>query len=384
MSTPPVVIFSLASCQYPSDFLDRMPSDADPGMAGTSTGLADASMIALGKLQGGSDRPSLSLFVGDQVYIDATAGLFDPKTSDDRYLQPYRNLGASRGHLEAIQGSGVEWHMMPDDHEISDNWEPGVPTPPGERSELELGLDAYWKYPRQGEPPGVVWHTVLHRELPFFLADARTERQGRNSANFRSQKIMSDEQFQALHDWMVRPAYTLLPKFVTTASALFPRSLAVARDPARALHSDAWDGYPNSMHGLLAYVCEHEVKGLVFLSGDEHISNCVQVHLTRLDVKGNVCKSCTLHSVHSSALYAPYPFANAVPEDFARSETFCFPDPDAGPYTCEVRTLFAPPGDGFALLKVILDGAAWRLEVAFHDAKGPKPGQPVRLDILEA
>jgi len=33
-------------------------------------------------------KPRFALFVGDQVYVDATAGLYDPTAKDDRYRLP--------------------------------------------------------------------------------------------------------------------------------------------------------------------------------------------------------------------------------------------------------------------------------------------------------
>lgn len=374
------VIFSLASCQYPSDIFDRMPDNA------IQRGPADASLLALGDLLKNSGGPSLMLFVGDQVYVDATAGLFDPKIQNDRYRLPYEHRGESRGVTATMQYSDVDVYMMPDDHEIIDNWEPGAPPPTRGESAIKAGKDAYWKYQRFHPQHPKIWRDdIEHGTLRFFLGDTRTERKGRTAMNWRKQKIMKGAQFTALLQWLIIPKNANLPKFVSTASALLPRRLAVARDPACALHSDAWDGYPKSMHELLAYVCDHEIKGLVFLSGDEHISNCVWACVTDL----HTGKQCTFHSVHSSALYAPYPFANAVKEDFARSETFHFPDPPdaaAGRYCCEVRTVFAPEGDGFALLTALgpstSNGTGWQLNVAFHGANGPKEGGTHMLDLF--
>lgn len=371
------VTFSLASCQYPSDFFDRTPDDA------SKLGPADTSLAALGDLVKNSGEPSLMLFVGDQVYVDATAGLFDPKVQDDRFRLPYEQRGESRGAKAALQYSDVDVHMIPDDHEICDNWEPGAPTEPHEKPPIKLGTDAYWKYQRidpPDPPSNNIWRAIVHGELPFFLGDTRTRRDGRTAMKWRRQKIMDDEQFKALRKWMKNKNETELPMFVTTASAVLPRHLAVAQDPACALHSDAWDGYPKSMHDLLAYVCDHEIKGLVFLSGDEHISNWVHASVTNLDT--GAC--CTFHSVHSSALYAPYPFANSVKEDFARNETFKFPDSKDGPYCCEVRTVFAPEGDGFALLTALPpnDVDDWKLKVVFHDAHGPKNGGEHTLNLF--
>ena len=393
-----ITTFSLASCQYPADMFERMPDGSNqPDGPFATRGPADASLLALGKLvdptdmasqRAPADPPTLLLLVGDQVYTDATAGLFDPKASDNKYLFPYLSRKGGRGLNDVKMGFGNRIQYLPDDHEIANNWEPGGSVDPKD------GIDAYWKYQRLVRKPQVWSNDLVHGGLPFFLGDTRTERDGRtvqkNSRtdaygqtlqHWSSARIMGDAQFKALCDWLVESAHDGLPKFIATPSAVLPRRLSVARDPASALHSDAWDGYPCSLHALLAYACDNEVKGLVFLSGDEHISDLVRASVTDL----HTGKQCTLHSVHSSALYAPYPFANAIPEDFARSETFRFPDPPdamAGRYCCVVETMFAPPGDGFAVLKAQPSNGGWQLEVIFHGADGPKDSQPAPITLF--
>ena len=383
---PESVCFALASCQYPSDIFDRMPDNAS---AVSVPGPADASLLALAnQLDGDTDTnpPSMVLFVGDQVYVDATAGLFDPKVLDDKYRVPYERQGESRGSQAVLQRFGVEVHMMLDDHEISDNWAPNDPSnsKKSKTSPIRLGKEGYWRYQRldRGTVNDKLWRdNIVHRGLPFFLGDSRTEREPRSAATWGGSCIMSVKQFAALSAWMVADRHRRLPKFVVSPSALLPRRLAVARDAACALHAEAWDGYPRSLHLLLACACDQEVNGLVFLSGDEHISSVVQARVTNLET--GAC--CTLHSIHSSALYAPYPFANAREADFARNETFRFPDRDAGPYCCEVKTAFAPAGDGFALVTAEPAGAGWRVRVVFHDACGPKERmEPVVLELFPA
>lgn len=355
------ITFALASCQYPSDILDRMPSDEE-----ATPGPADASLLALGRLLDPAGGPSLLLLMGDQVYVDATAGMFDPKQLDDKYRIPYQRRGESRGVQYVEQRTGLQRHKLIDDHEIDDNWDPGS------RCDPRRGLEAYWRFQRPGELAGKVWRDdVVHGGLPFFLGDTRTKREARTATDWGTMKIMGDVQFNALLSWLVKPDHAGLPKFVATPSAFLPRSLAVKHDPACALHADAWDGYPWSQHALLRHICDHQVKGLVFLSGDQHISNMVEACVSFRD--GETTRQCTFYSIHSSALYAPYPFANAIPEDFARDESFRFPDPGTGPYSCRVRALFAPPGDGFALVKTMRTAAGgWEIQVVFHDATGPK------------
>jgi hypothetical protein len=187
---------------------------------------------------------------------------------------------------------------------------------------------------------------------------------------------MDDIQFSALKAWLVDNKKAELPKFVLTPSAILPRRLSVAQDPACALHSDAWEGYPHSQHELLKFICDREVKGLVFLSGDDHIC-----HFTKATVSNEEGNETTFYSIHSSGLYAPYPFANASPNDFVSPDKFAFPDPISGPYCCKVETEFSDDRDGFTLVTARPKAPHWDLEVRFHSAEGEKPDQPSAVEL---
>ncbi len=363
------VTFAVASCKYPNDMFNRMPDGEY-----ATRGPADRSLLALGDRLNEPDPPTLLLLCGDQIYTDATAGLFDPKVADQRFRIPHEQRGESRGSMAVMQRLDLRVEMMIDDHEIRDNWAPNDPEPktPGKKTSLELGKSAYFLYER-----GLlkelkhVWHSFEHKGLPFFLGDTRTEREGKTALNWRQAKIMHPCQLKALRDWLGDARYKDSPKFVLTPSALLPRRLRVAEQPARALHCDAWDGYPASMYDLLGYLCDNEVKGVVFLSGDEHLSNVVTATVTNADGS----KSCTLHSIHSSALYSPYPFANGKEEDFKDNESFWLEDPTTRQqaYHCKVKTRFAP-GDGYAVLKADSKPTGWRLGVDFYNATGKRKG----------
>jgi len=374
------VTFALASCLYPSDILNHMPVGEH-----ATRGPPDASLLALGDLLGKPDAPTLLLLAGDQIYADATAGLFDPKVLDERYRIPHERRGESRGAKAVMQRLDLDVQMMIDDHEINDNWAPNDPDPEqlgSGNTAIERGRSAYFLYERALlKFPTNVWYKLVHKGLPFFLADARTEREGRTALSLSSAQIMRPGQFQELCEWLIAPAHGDLPKFVLTASALLPRRLSVAEHPASALQSDAWEGYPSSLNSLLKFICDNEIKGVVFLSGDEHLSNVVKASVTCDDTK----KHCTLHSIHSSALYAPYPFANGSPEDFIANDTFtfCFREPNGviRRYQCQAETQFFP-GDGFALLVARHSSPNWYLDVRFHDEIGPKDNGDVKLQLM--
>ena len=378
----------LASCHYPHDVLDRMPHIADP-----EVGPADASMFALARVLDALPTPALLLLAGDQVYVDATAGLFDPASRDDLFGRPYALAGASPGSQAALQRTQLLVQRLIDDHEISDNWQRGDAdhdtATAALPSRVQLGIEAFWRHqrlmPASPEPDWrrrKAWQTqAIWFEAPFhgrsiFYGDTRTERQARKAEDFSTRQIMGAAQHDALRAWLLQHAATPGPKFIATPAMLLPRRLAARRHPAAALHCDTWEGYPLSLHSLLAFVCQHQIAELVFLSGDEHLSCIARADIA--EIGGS--RQCVIHSIHSSALYAPYPFANAGEADFAHSECFEFADPvhSALRYRCRVQTWFAPPGDGFA---VITAPASGPLSVAFHGAEGAKPGASFVLPL---
>jgi choline dehydrogenase-like flavoprotein len=374
LAPQPRVTFALGSCLYPNDILNHMPA-AD----NATGGLADASLLKLGQRLGQADPPTLLLLAGDQIYADATAGLFDPKLENSLYRMSQERRGESRGAKEVLQRLDVNVEMMLDDHEIRDNW---APNDPHAAEPLRRGSAAYWLYERASpEALPALWHKVMHKGLPFFLADARTQRESRTAADWRNKAIMHPEQFRKLCKWLAVARFAGSPKFVMTASALLPRRLTVSHRPASALASDAWEGYPLSLHSLLRFVCDNQIKGVVFLSGDEHISSVTKAHVTCRETG----TSCTLHSIHSSGLFAPYPFADGSSDDFIANDRFEFKHSygagDIREYRCEVETTFFP-GDGFAVATAHNNSLAWFLDVEFYGATGPKPHGNVGFQVI--
>ena len=364
--------FAVASCAYPGDLLDRSPRFSQT----SGDGPADASLMRLAaRLDTPDDalRPRFLLLAGDQIYADATAGMFDPTVRDDIYRNSYQGFFGSRGALSVFNRLPV--FMMLDDHEIADNWEP-EPEPENDNQALVCdGRAAYVKHQRDAGPPltdandpSVLWACIEPEGLPVFMADTRTRREARSAPSFQTANIVDEPQFKRLTDWLLARKYAARPSFVVSPSMLLPRPLGLAARPASALHCDAWAGYPRSLHRLLAFLCDHGIGNAVFLSGDEHLSCVAQVSVARKEGGPKIA----LRSIHSSALYAPYPFANAVPEDFARLEEFEFNHPmDATlNYVCTVNTEYPQIGDGFALVSVETPASgAWRVEVLFDRAR---------------
>lgn len=354
-SPPNEIIFAAASCQYPAGFLDK-------DIAERSYARMGGWVAEVGEKKG--LRPSCLLLLGDQVYIDATAGLFDPTALYDRYDLPYERLLRMEPLRHILRR--IPAYAMLDDHEIEDNWEPGS----GSCKNLRDGRQWYWRYQRLAGPPAEglsgLWYRFNLNGFPFFMADTRTERAGRKVDNLRDAAIMDDIQWGALIQWLDDNRANDLPMFIATPASFLPRHRKATHDGERCggLRSDGWDGYPASFHGLLQHIASNSIRNVVFLSGDEHISFAATgvIH----DEAGK--EVTRILSIHSSALYAPFAFANSTRDALACDETL-----RSGRYTCKVSTHFADPGDGFAVLRARRDGLQWRIEYLFDREPGPAP-----------
>lgn len=353
--------FALASCQYPAGLLDQVPAYASYGRLAALLDLPDT-------VPKPAPKPQFLVLMGDQIYADATAGLFDPTDLDDRYVRPYEKLFGET-QVQAVLRR-LPTFMMLDDHEIGDNWE-GDADPERRDAARDAGLRSYFRYQRNiAQPwPPRAWYDFEVGGVPFFMADTRSEREARLPANLARAWIMGRRQWRALRLWLLRrqrEAPPGRPIFIVTPSIVAPRRLRAAHggDLAHSLRSDAWDGYPASLHRLLAFIARRRIENVVFLSGDEHISLDAVISVTP-----PAGPTVTMRSIHSSGLYAPYPFANTAPADLMLHDAFAFSDPGGGGglYHCRVESRCCP-GDGFAVITVTPGAAGWTLGCRFDRA----------------
>jgi choline dehydrogenase-like flavoprotein/pimeloyl-ACP methyl ester carboxylesterase len=349
-----------AACQYPAGLLDRKPAYRSYQQLADYIDRSDAS-------------PDLLLLMGDQVYTDASAGLFDASDRYQRFSKSYHTW-LSQPEVRAVLRR-VPTVMMPDDHEFINDWDlaelsselRNTSKTYKERRELfKHGKEAYQLFQRhqcaQDQIPLLdepLWRSFQHQGFDFFLLDTRTEREGRRVAAGEPlpATLISETQMQAFENWLAQPTIDDRPRFVVSASMLLPRRLRSADEPLSAIHSDAWDGYPKTLQRLLSRLLETDGGALVFLSGDEHMSSLVQIDLQDPDSG----RRKRVHSIHSSGLYAPFEFVNSSAELFAANETFEFADG----CQCQVVSQFFP-GDGFARLQVKRHQNHWVLSGGFH------------------
>ena len=339
------VHFAVASCQYPAGVLDGQ--------------VADASLAKLAaRVAQPADKASVLqalVLAGDQIYSDATAGLLDPASENDRYRRSHEDWLA-RPPLRSLMRR-IPVHCMLDDHELVDNWEPT----PGASSVPTLGLEAYWNYQRgmlayNDEP---LWNVATIGSFEVFIADTRSKRTAPSAAHAA---IMDAHQRSALEHWLMkqkslhdRDSHWVRPKFVVSPVWLLPRRLGrpdTAEDPGRC---DAWEAYPASLSRLLRFIADHQIRGVVFLSGDAHLGG-VAVARTQTS-KGSVTTLC----INAPALYAPFAFANSQPNHYLRRDSI---DLGSG-LIARVRAEPLSVGDGLVRITAMKTVNRWHVTAQF-------------------
>ena len=322
-------------CQYPSGLMDKTSAEESYRRLADRVDPPDS--------HGKTVPPTHLLLLGDQVYVDATAGLLDPIRLDDRYRVPYEGL-LQIDPLRRVMRR-VPVFCMLDDHEIADNWEPFRQGAAG--SLHDRGLAAYWTYQRM-KPPAVmgpmppIWYSTGGPGWSAFMANTRTTRDWRTAARLDQADILGEVQAAALQDWLLKQVPRNHLKLIASPAMLLPRLAEHAQDP---LHLDNWQGYPGSLHRLLAFLCDHEIPNVCFISGDAHIGCDVEFMVT--GPGGKIFKA---RSIHAPALYAPLPFANENAWNLLLSDTFTFASgPDT--YECTVEGRMLPKPQGCCLLE---------------------------------
>lgn len=359
------LVFAAGSCRHPGVGFDRRRTDA--------------ALLGIAERSHGTEGVDLALMLGDQIYVDAAAGVLDGAERLEKYALRYDAAFSSPG-FRAV-ASSVPTYMLADDHEVRDGWPND--TLPARDEFWDTPVEWAWRLyiahqrwhgperPRWASRPRVArpsfWYSFEHRGHPFFAFDARFERRP------GGEHIVGREQIAAFKTWLrhVRRDEGAgrraphVPKFVLSGSVFAPGLDEFERRSERARRADNWQGFRGDQALAARLVAESGLQNVVFVSGDYH---CAAIGTFAFaGVRG--------YTVVAPPLYAPYPFANALERDIAAEEKFPIGRGSAKAFGVQ----------GFALVRARRERHAgapedWELDVELYRHSDPRT--PARTGLL--
>ncbi|MEZ5653256.1 MAG: alkaline phosphatase D family protein [Burkholderiaceae bacterium] len=332
----------LGSCRWPGLFLE---TDAIEHLFAAMLERARAASPHTHRSEvHGCDGADALFLLGDQIYVDAVANVVDTTESAERAAARYRAAFTGdvrydevfRSHAMRDLLSELPTWMVLDDHEFSDNWSGWRKDLPASAEDVysfgqrfaaavtyqwrrELSASTLADNPSLG-PDGVVqrglWRPFQVGAIPCFAMDTRSERQPASARRWQERRMFSADQADALIAWLEETRDWRGVRFVLCGSPFGLLRQDECIDPSTLAMADDWAGYPSSIKWMAEALLDHDADNVVFVSGDPHLSCAARITLRRPD------KSLVVHSVVSSGLNAPLPFANAKARDFVTAADY--------------------------------------------------------------
>lgn len=274
------------------------------------------------------------LLLGDQIYADASAGLFDAKVAYEKYRSPYRKAFGSSAARRLF--AHVPSYFTVDDHEVDDNWDGAKQIGPDKKVNPWYAKRMAWLYQthqREWDHLDVrLWQNFVSAGVPFFLLDTRMERLAETPRS-NPDALLSERQRKEFENWLRSPAVQNSDSvFFTTGSALAPVAWTVLQEPVLAAQEDGVLAYPGFLAWLVNALREVGVSKRVFwYTGDPHFSCAAQLTLQHADAAVQITQVCC------SGLYSPYAFANSNPHNHRWDTPFQLTLPVAGSAPVLVR-----------------------------------------------
>ncbi len=206
-----------------------------------------------------AQEADLMLWLGDNLYL-READYASPAGMAARYR---RDRG--RPELQAFLRSTPQAAIW-DDHDYGANDSGSAFV--FKQTSLDLFRD-YWVNPSYGMPgaPGIF--TVLHvNDADFFLLDDRWQRDAGRAPETPAKALFGPAQMA----WLQNALLESTARFKVIASG------GQLLNPAGRY--DAWNHYPAEQEAFLGWLRETGVKGVMFLSGDRHLTELLRMQRT--------------------------------------------------------------------------------------------------------
>ncbi len=254
------------------------------------------------------------LLLGDQIYADSTANVFDPKAGYEKFRSRYRRAWNRATYPEKsdpqILFSHVPTYFCVDDHEYDDNYQGGLTK--DEKKNYDYATTMAWLYQVHQYPwskvEKVLYHDFESAGYPFFVFDSRMERKESDDVISRDdyKTLINEGQLERFKAWLrdiSGPENSKRVIFLASGSPILPIKKEEVVEPGLLRDGDRLTAYPGFIKELIGAIREFASdKCVCWLSGDPHIS-CyaeLQLHDGASDKPPvNVLQIC------SSGIYAP-------------------------------------------------------------------------------
>lgn len=193
-------------------------------------------------------QPHLFLWLGDNIYGDA----LDADILREEYRRQ-RDVATLQPILHTVSNLAI-W----DDHDYGLNNHDR--THPGKKEALAV-FEQYWANPSYGLPdaPGVFFR-YTYSCVDFFFLDVRYYRDPNKASDTPQKTMLGEKQLE----WLKSELENSQAVFKVLVSG---SGWSLAKGPG----GDSWAAFINERNALFNFIRDHEITGVVLLSGDTHV-----------------------------------------------------------------------------------------------------------------
>lgn len=291
---------------------------------------------------------SALLLLGDQIYADATASLFDKLTSMEKCQERYHALFRSPGFAAAVRS--IPCYMTGDDHEYKNSWaKPDQLLQDTLFKAARMSFEIYqMSHSPAAAPLGAGTHDYSFTAGPVavYVMDTISNR---DTTTPGAEKIVSDQQLTDFGTWLGKQ--TLNHILLATGGVVAPGMAAALdgnhTDVHRAQGWDNWQTFDAQRLALFDIIAASG-KNLLLVSGDYH---CAAI--ASIKTKGKEIAK----AVVVPPAYAPMRYVNTTSSMLAATEL-------SGAYEITLDSQRSIDQSGFAVIG--LQDGQW--EIRFETA----------------
>lgn len=223
-------------------------------------------------------RFDLLLMLGDNHYADSTA----PEPQRKAYYDHRSTLG----YAEITRR--VPTYAIWDDHDYGPNDSDGSAA--GKEISLRT-FQQFWANPSYGQPdnPGI-YFKFSRGDVDFFMLDVRYHRSPNRAPNDATKTMLGARQFA----WLKREllASKARVKFIASGSEWEPHS-----------HLDSWTSFTHEREDIFRFMREHDIPGVILLSGDRHFTGAYQIGGRFIEVTSGPLGSRTTNGINKPDMF---------------------------------------------------------------------------------